>query len=560
MSLEALIVGGGPTGLIMAAELARYGVKPRLVDKEPQPSDKTKALAVLPRTLEVFEDMGVGDTFRARGRRLRGINVHPDKGKHFYLDFEALDSPFNCILTLQQNKTEDILREHAERLGVVTERPVKCVGYTESPSGILAQLEHADGKIEEVETQWLIACDGAKSDVRGFAGVPFEGYDIENIFVFVDATVHWDLPDDTTHPFFTHDGVVLVIPHPEKNRWRVVIDLPPGEKIEDNLDLDKFQAAVDHRTNIGAKLSNATWMTGFEIRQRLAGTYRKGRVLIAGDAAHCHSPVGGQGMNTGLQDAFNLAWKLGLVIKGEGRMKLLDSYHAERRPIAQKVLDFTNRLTKVAVTRGTVKPKIREKLINSINDYNILQRYGGNLLGGITLEYRASPVVAEDLPTAFDTGLHSLASGGGAAKDWITFRNGPKAGDRSPNAEVQVGGERKGLAFLTYRKEHTLMLFEGAKPRPLGHAGFRPLIENIQKDFADLIKVCVVTTPSTPPTEYEGLDVTVAIDTDGSGHKRYGANIQSLYLIRPDHYVGYRAQPPDVRKLRTYLAGIFYRG
>ena len=556
MNQSVLIVGAGPTGMVLATELKRYGVEARVIEKEPEPIGYSKALAILPRSLEIFEHMGVIDKFFERGRRLRGINVHPDDGKHFYLDFEALDSPHNCIVTLPQNRTEDILREHCADLGVEIERGVECVGYRETGGGVVAQLKHPDGNVEDFECNWMVGCDGARSDVRKFAQIPYEGYDIENAFVFVDAKVTWDLPNDRTHPFFSRDGVVLVIPHPEAGLWRVVIDLPPGEKIEDNLDIETFQRRVDERTNTGAVLSEPEWKTGFQIRQRVASEYKRGRVLIAGDAAHCHSPVGGQGMNTGLQDAFNLAWKLAMVANGTGRVRLLDSYGQERHPVAVQVLDFTNKLTKVATMRGQVQPRIRKRLLDTINDYGFAQRHGGNLLGGLSLHYRSSPVVKEDGPRLRDAGFKLLGSvdpdGFGS---WAGFRRGPRAGDRAPDAPVETGNGAKTTANLFYRLEHTLFLFEGASPTqaapPVGV--IRNLVKRIQPDYGELVKTVIVTGPDGDPSAYEDLGVDVVRDPGAPAHERFNAAEPSLYLIRPDHYVGYRASPPEPRKLRSYL-------
>jgi 2-polyprenyl-6-methoxyphenol hydroxylase-like FAD-dependent oxidoreductase len=547
---DVLVVGAGPTGMICAAELARGKVAARIIDKEPQPPQLAKALAVLPRSLEIYADMGVLDRFVALGRRLRGITCFPGGGQDLYLDFEALASRCNYIITLQQNRSEEILADLVADHGLVIERGVELVGLEEVADGVVAELRHRNGTVELCKATWLVGCDGAHSATRKLAEIPYDGYPLENTFMFVDAKVQWDLEDDSTHPMFSTDGVVLVIPHPEPGYWRVVVDLPVGSKPPDGLPLEIFQDLVNRRTSTGARLSAEKWKTWFTIRQNKARCYRKGHILIAGDAAHSHSPVGGQGMNTGIQDAHNLAWKLALVVRGRASPELLDSYDREREPVARAVLDFTEKLTRVACMRGWFWPRVRTALVNAVIPFGVAQRYGATLLGGLRTQYAESSVVRDDTP-----GLIEAALAGQLPGSLRRFRAGPCPGSRAPHALLDPAQPESSLLAILRQQKHHLLLFSDPSDQQIS-APMRQLAASLAHDFDDVMNIYIVAPRALPhPSLVDGA--ALLFDRGGELRARYHADRPCMFVLRPDGFLGYRNPVIDEARLRRYLDGVF---
>jgi 2-polyprenyl-6-methoxyphenol hydroxylase-like FAD-dependent oxidoreductase len=328
-----VIVGAGPTGLVLAAELARRGVKPRILDAGPEDVRESRAVAVAARSLELLDDMGLAATLVERGIPLRALNFYQDTSLLAELDTTAADSPFPMDLCIPQWQTTELLRDRVRELGVEVEWNTRLTSYDADATGISIDLVHADGRTERSSTAWLVGCDGSHSSVRQAAGIRWETADLRRGFILGDVTTRWDLARDRFHVWFARGGLVAVFPMPG-SYWRILANTPddnpprpPG--------LEHFAAAVAKRTPLDPHLTDLQWSSAFVAREGIADRFRKGRVLVAGDAAHSHSPIGGQGMNTGMQDAYNLGWKLALVAPGRARETLLDSYGAERRPVAR---------------------------------------------------------------------------------------------------------------------------------------------------------------------------------------------------------------------------------
>ncbi len=552
--VEALVVGAGPVGLSMASELTRHGVPCRIVDENAGPTDQSRALGVQSRTLEVFEDMGVVGEALARGKTLHGLNAY-EGGKrivHVGFDFEGLETPYPFLLILPQGQTERILVDHLAAQGTPVERRTRLVGFVQDGTGVTATLAGEDGAERTVRSRWLIGCDGARSTVRHALNLPFEGAEYEETFLLADARVDWDTPDDEIHFVFTTEGPVGAFPMPEAGSWRL-IDATGALQTDDPAQVTaRFQAVLRRNGHPAVVVRDPAWVSSFRIHRRVAGTFREGRCFLAGDAAHIHSPAGGQGMNTGIQDAYNLAWKLGLVAAGAAGDGLLDSYTAERRPVAADVLRGTDWLTRAVTLRSHVGEAVRNHLASVLSEFEFVQRRVTQGLSELRVGHRGSPIVAEDRGSL----VRSLwpAGHGPGLGAYLDFGAAPHPGDRVPDVPLHPpsGGGPGRLFEVLYGTRHKLLVFEGAS-RPEDFRGRIEAVASLVRDrFADLIDPFFVI-HSDAPTEALPAGFTPLSDSPGLLHRRFGAGSDCLYLIRPDGYVGYRAQPADPDKLAAYL-------
>jgi 2-polyprenyl-6-methoxyphenol hydroxylase-like FAD-dependent oxidoreductase len=389
-----LVVGAGPVGLTMACELARYGTPVRVIDSNAGRTDKSKALVVWSRTLELLEQAGAVTPFVASGRQLVAANMYSGSRRIAHIDLTAIRSKYAFGLMLPQSKTEELLEAHLAGFGLKVERETELLDFRELPDGVEATLRDAQGRTETVRTPWLVGCDGAHSRVRHGLSLAFEGSTLQTDWVLADVHVrNWPVPETELGVYWHAEGVLAVFPI-GPGRFRVIADIGPasGPKPADP-DLAQIQAIVDQRGPGGAALLEPIWLAGFRINERKVTAYRKGRSFLVGDAAHVHSPAGGQGMNTGMQDAFNLAWKLALVCRGGVRPKvLLDSYSNERSAVGRKVLDDATRLTSLALMRNPIAQAIRNSLGHLLLSLTPVRKAMAQNFSEIDISYPHSPL------------------------------------------------------------------------------------------------------------------------------------------------------------------------
>jgi 2-polyprenyl-6-methoxyphenol hydroxylase-like FAD-dependent oxidoreductase len=541
-NIPVLVIGAGPTGLALAAELTRHGIACRIVDKATGPTPLPKATSVQARTMEVLEDMGVVDEVLAAGHQSHGVNIYSHTQRLMHFSYDDLESSYPFMLNIPQSGMERILGGRIARLGLAVEWQTELVGFTQDADGVTATLRDADGREETVRAGWLVGCDGAHSTVRHTLNIPFEGHTYQQWFGLADARIHWALRHDELHGFVHPQGLLFIIPMPGEDQYRLIVE---AEKRADDaeLTLADFQAAVDERGPGNARLSDPGWIAPFTVNARRAATHRQGRVFIAGDASHIHSPAGGQGMNTGIQDAYNLAWKLALVIRERANPALLDSYDAERTPVAEAVLRMTERLTTLLTMRNPVGQRVRNHLMPVLTGFGNVQHQMANQDAEFDISYRSSPAVAEHHHGRF-----------GQAR----FVGGPRAGDRAPNAGPlgRADGSSVQLHDLLRGIHHTLLLFSGPEPAPSTLAHLTTLAQGMRDTHGEALQVYCIVNGATVPTELAGQSG-VLLDAEGAVHHRYQADLSCLYLIRPDDYIGFRSRPADGAALETYLARIF---
>jgi 2-polyprenyl-6-methoxyphenol hydroxylase-like FAD-dependent oxidoreductase len=386
-----LIVGAGPVGLSLAIELARHGARADIIDAALEPSPFCRAIGVSPRTLEIFESMGVAQDIIAAGLQITGRRAIIHRGADPIVHDEVIDLrdlPYSHY-GVPQNRTEAVLQQKLTHLGIEVERGCRLAGLEETADGVTVELERK-GHIERRRYDYAVGCDGAHSAVRKALGLAFDGDAFPYDFMLGDVAIDWDLPRgmtlqairpaiDAAPDFF------VAIPLPERGRYRVSMMAPlppgnpPGTEVAHGIQLERPGATLAQLQEVANRLvpgqpvlSDMRWSSLFRISMRLVARYRSGNVLLAGDACHIHPPTGGQGMNTGIQDACNLAWKLALVSRGLASASLLDSYEAERRPVAAGVIEDTVRRS-LSLGKPAEPP-------NRLHDTQMLVSYAGGPL------------------------------------------------------------------------------------------------------------------------------------------------------------------------------------
>ena len=345
MRTDVLIVGAGPTGLVTANVLAREGVSFRVVDKKAGPNEESRALAVVARTLELFDKLGLADRAIEEGVAGTAIDLLAEgrPAASFSLADAGWDaSPYPFYLALEQSKTERLLIAALEEAGSRVEWQTELAALTQHGGGTRAVVRRPGGDEEEIETRFVVGADGAHSPMRRTLGVPFEGDTYEHGFFLADVTMDWPMSRRGQYVNLTRGGFQGFVPLSGEGRFRITGTLSPEHTAGGSLDLEDVRAMV-REGGVDARIHGANWVTAYRLHRRMAGRFRVGGAFLIGDAAHVHSPAGAQGMNTGIGDAYNLAWKLALVAKGQARPALLDSYEAERMPVVRRVLGGTDR-------------------------------------------------------------------------------------------------------------------------------------------------------------------------------------------------------------------------
>ncbi|MFL5349005.1 MAG: FAD-dependent monooxygenase [Hyalangium sp.] len=542
--VEVLIAGAGPTGLMLAVCLERYGLRTRLVDRLEGPSPLSRAIVVQSRTLEVFDDLGLIEAALARGLRMEGVKVLAHNGRQAHLrfgGFAGLESHYPFALIHPQDATEALLTERLTARGGRVEWGVELEGHRAVEGGVEATLRHADGRQETVRTRWLVGCDGARSQVRKAAGIPFEGETYEDVCMLGDVRVDGELAPGELYIMPSENGVMAAFPMPGEARFRVITIVPrdmapPGETPTPTL--EQLQEVVNRLAPVPLRLNDARWTSGYRLHRRGVPRYREGRVLLAGDAAHIHSPAGGQGMNTGIQDAYNLAWKLALVLRGRAPESLVESYGAEREPVGRKLLEGTDRLFGFAAAKGPLARFMRKRvvpLVAPIVSLPLFQRRVVRFVSQLYLRYRHSPVSSETV----------RGSDGASAR----LEEGPAPGERVP--EISLRGEGITRLHEALRgPRFALLLFQGLdSPEPFEE--LLRLARSLEAGYSEWLRVWVVT------LEARRSGPGVLVDPKGQAHHRFGAGTPCAYLVRPDKYVGSRLRPVEpsmlLKELRSRL-------
>ena len=547
-STDVLIVGAGPAGLALACELLRRGLRCRIIDKAAAPASTSRALGFQPRTLEVFDNMGILDEVMRRGGPIFGASFYEGEQMLFTIGGEALqklvqrnDVPYPYPWIMPQSDIESLLNDWLERLGGAVERGCELVDFHEEAQAVVANVNTASGP-QTIRASWLAGCDGAHSLVRRTLGIAFEGSTYEEHFLLADLDMDWSRGRDKTHTWFHPSGMFVAIPFPGTQRWRLFADLTAakGEAIPE-VTLELFQRLLRERTGDGVtRLSNPSWMSNFtSLNRRMVNRYRAGRVFLAGDAAHIHSPFGGQGMNTGIQDAFNLGWKLAQVTTGSAPAELLDTYDAERRPVAEGVLRQTDDNTKVILSKSPIIKLLRERVL----PLEAFQKFILRRASELDVNYRQSWL--------------SVTSPSLLGLDGLRYHFAPRAGDRAPQGYGQAypSGQKMGLFEAWRGTAWHLVLLGGVGRDPRRNAELAALARRAEALRPGSLRALLIFAAGGQPA---GLDWNgqLLLDPQRALHTQYGAGDSAIYLIRPDGYIGFRGQPAAEGPVMDYLGKV----
>lgn len=379
----------------MAAELARYGAAVRVIDQSAHPTETSKALVIWVRTLELMDRMGCTPAFLDAGLRAHGASMRSGETVLGHTRFDDIASSYNFALMIPQRDTERLLAAHLQSFGVTVERQVKLVSFSESTDHVEARLSYANGREETIETPWLIGCDGAHSTVRHGLGIEFHGSVQGDDWMLADVRLEGEgTPSrDEIATYLHRDGPFVVFPIPG-GRARVIAAIGRTDPAHPRPDptLADVQAMIDRRAGGGFRAVDPVWLANFRINERKVSEYRRGRVILAGDAAHIHSPAGGQGMNTGMQDAINLAWKLAMVTRGQAAAALLDSYSPERTAVGDMVLRNAGRLTDLATLAHPAAQAARNLALRILLGFHAVRDKMATTMSEIEIAYASSPL------------------------------------------------------------------------------------------------------------------------------------------------------------------------
>ncbi|SOC18200.1 pentachlorophenol monooxygenase [Alloalcanivorax xenomutans] len=543
---KVLIVGAGPTGLTLGVNLLRGGIPCRIIDRLPQRRPWSRALGLHARTLEFLDAMGVLQTLRERGRPIRAVNLHGEKGPLLHLDFAALGTPEPALLSCPQSQVEAVLEERFRSLGGELWRDAELLDCSQDGAGVRARLRVGE-QVTEVEAEILVGADGAHSRVRELLGLPFEGMDYEETFLLADLDVELDLPEDQSHGFLLPGGALMAIPLP--SGWRLITvleeDAEPGPADAEQ-DLALLSERLAQVLEPVPELPEPIWLTRFSVHRRLVSHYRRNRIFLAGDACHIQSPMGAQGMNTGIADAVNLAWKLVLFLRGYGGGALLDSYQQERRPVAVEMLREVNLLSRTSTLRRPFLRGARDSLLKLAGQRAPAENKVMRRASQLDIHYRASPLVD---------------AGPDADLGWR--HQGPLPGDRVPDValvSLHDGGPRH-LHGLLRQPVHHLLLQLGEAPDHPTRVILHALLSRVPDEYLNELRITLIL--NEPP---EGAAPDMAPgrahlwhDKDGDFAEHFG-NGSRLWLMRPDGHLAYRAPLSDADFLLAYLERLFRRG
>ncbi len=517
--ISMLIAGAGPVGLTLAAALRHQGVAYRIVDKNPHRIEQSRAAVVHARTVEVLDWLGVADAAIREAAIIREASIcSPPQREFMKGSFANLESRFSFALGLSQPETERLLEESLPDGAV--ERGVELLAIRPDASGVEADLRHPDGAEETVRAQFLVGTDGSRSTVRHALGLELEGNTLDVMWLTADVKIAWDRSRESVYQFFGDGGFGFVGPL-GSDRWRLIVAAEGWTKENPpETTLEAVQAACD-RLKLGVKLFDPVWISAFGINTRLVPRFRTGRVFLAGDAAHVHSPAGGQGMNTGMQDAFNLGWKLAMVLRGEAGEALLESYHAERHANAKRLLDALGPLSKIVSRHSGVMGAIMPHTVGLLSHVLPIGEKMAGVLSELGVSYPESPIVAED------------------GNFWGS--RGPKPGERAAEVLNAAAGGRSLFQLWAGDLRHQMLVF------PPANADGLPILS----EFAEMpwIKVWIVEENAVSPV----FGVEALADSAGRIRERYGMEKGGCYLIRPDGHVAFRGATLETGPLRDFL-------
>ena len=510
---DVAVIGAGPTGLSMACQLIRHGVDFVVVEKNQGVTSYSKALGVHARTLEIYEQLGLAEKAIANGTiagRVRLLEGGEIRGEVDLSEVGKGLSAFPFMLVLEQNKNEQFLYEYMQIHGREVLWGTELESFSQTEGGVTARVKTSEGESRLIEARYLVGCDGPKSPVRHALGLTFEGSTFERLFYVADVQIDWQYSHDALHVCLSRNSVVAFFPMRGEKRWRIVGAFPEGlDKDEGEILYEEIEERIREEAEIELDISHVNWFSVYKVHTRHVNKFSSGRCFLAGDAAHIHTPAGGQGMNTGIQDAYNLAWKMALVLKGMAHVRILDTYNEERLPNAERLLDTTDRMFNIAAGTdwllGLIRTTIFPPMAQFILSFDAVKKRFFPLISQIGITYRQ----------------RSLSDHEGDEEFTV------KAGDRLPYFLF----DGKSIFDKLREPRFHLLTFSD------GQSDYNGVASEVESAYAHLLDHHIV-----PLYPY----VTEV----------FGTNTPFNVLLRPDNHIGLIYRETSLRKVKAYLDGI----
>lgn len=511
MKTDVIIVGAGPTGLSLACQLIRYGIDFVVVEKNESITRFSKALGVHARTLEIYEQLDLARQAVAQGTIAGKIRLLDDGEVVGEVDLSHIGeglSAYPYLLVLEQSENERLLYAYVQKHGRNVLWQHELESFSQDQNGVIASVKNGNGETQNIEGKYLVGCDGPKSPVRHGLGLSFEGSTFERLFYVADVQIDWKFKHDALHGCLSRNSVVAFFPMPGgEKRWRIVGAFPEGHNSDENEVLfEEIEARIKEEAKLELDITRVDWFSTYKVHTRHVEKFSSGRCFLAGDSAHIHTPAGGQGMNTGIQDAYNLAWKLALVLKGAAAERLLDTYNEERLPNAKRLLETTDRMFNLAagtdwfvnLIRTTIFPPMA-KFILSID---AVKKKLFPVVSQIGITYRDSSLSLHDGDHSFEV----------------------KAGDRLPYFLVDG---KSVYDKLRAPKFHLLTFSDG-------QSDDQSLRDAIEANYPTLIDHYVI--PLYPQVA-----------------ERFGTDKSFQVFLRPDNYIAFISPETSASRLSSYL-------
>ena len=506
---DVIIIGAGPTGLSLACQLIRYGVDFVIFDKKETTTPYSKAIGVQARTLEIYEQINLADKLIGQGaiaRKARMIVGGELRGEVEFGELGKGLSPYPFVLLVEQGRHEKILYDFIKSHDKDVLWNLELESFSQDETGVKANIKTAGGETKIIEAKFLVGCDGAKSPVRHSLGLTFVGSTFERMFYVADVEIDWKFSHDALHIFLMKNNLLAFFPMTGEKHWRIVGTFPEEfAKDEGEILYEEIEEQIKRDAEIALDITNVNWFSTYKVHSRHVNKFSVGRCFLAGDSAHIHTPAGAQGMNTGIQDGYNLAWKLAFVLKGYANEKLLDTYNQERLENAKRLLQTTDRMFEftagsdwlLSLIRTTIFPP----LANYILSFDMVKKWFFPLISQIGINYR-------------DGNLSMRGD-----KEFEI-----KAGDRMPYFLIDG---KSIYDKLQEPKFHLLTFSDGQKD-------YQFIRGEIEREYASLIDFHLI------PLYPRVTEV-------------FGTNKSFNVLVRPDNYIGFVSQETSLSVLRTYL-------
>lgn len=395
---DVIIVGAGPTGLSLAVQLMRYNIDFVIIDKQEGVTELSKALVVHARTLEIYDQVGLAKTAVERGERVQKAALMHDGKISARLNFSSFGgqlSPFPFFLILEQSKNERLLDDYLQRHGKAVQWESELENLIQDADGVRAVIKTKSGETQAIAARYLVGCDGASSPTRHLLGLNFVGSTHPRLFYVADVQMEWSRNEANLYAALGYDSFVLMFPMQGEKHWRLVGNLPEyNDQADQEVTFDEIETKVKNLVKLPLEIATVRWFSTYKVHTRHTQQFSVGRCFLAGDAAHIHTPAGGQGMNTGIQDAYNLAWKLAFVLQGKAQDSLLATYSEERLTNAKRLLQTTDQFFDVVASDRWYFRFFRDNILPSlagfVTQFSAAKEFLFPMLSQIGLDYSDS--------------------------------------------------------------------------------------------------------------------------------------------------------------------------